>query len=56
MERFFSKSKVVMDWWMNILPMQQSPSYDDLKLNKQLDYSFLDNLTEVEIYEEYDSS
>lgn len=54
--RFFSKSKIVMDWWMDILPIQQSPSYDDKKLNKTLDYSLLDNITEVKIKEEYDSS
>ena len=53
--RFFSKSKTVMDWWMNILPMQQSPSYDDIKLNKELDYSLLDNITEVKIKDIYDS-
>lgn len=52
--RFFSKSKTVMDWWMNILPMQQSPSYDDLILNKTLDYSLLDNITDVEILDDYD--
>ncbi len=54
--RFFSKSKVVMDWWMNILPMQQSPSYDDKVLNKKLDYSLLDNITDVKIVDEYDSN
>ena len=53
--RFFSKSKTVMDWWMNILPMQQSPSYDDLVLNKSLDYSLLDNITDVKILDDYDS-
>lgn len=31
--RFFSKSDVVMDWWKNILPIQGSPSKDDLILN-----------------------
>lgn len=51
--RFFSKSKIVMDWWMNILPMQQSPSYDDNVLGKDLDYSLLNNITDVEIYDEY---
>ncbi len=54
--RFFSKSKVVMDWWMDILPMQQSPSYDDKLLNKELDYSLLDNITDVEIVPQYTSS
>lgn len=51
--RFFSKSKVVMDWWMNILPMQQSPSYDDKILDKKLDYSLLNNITDVKIHEDY---
>ena len=54
--RFFSKSKIVMDWWMNILPMQQSPSYDDKILNKPLDYSLLNNITEVKILDEYSES
>lgn len=53
--RFFSKSKTVMDWWMNILPMQQSPSYDDKLLNKKLDYSLLDNITEVKLLDSYSS-
>lgn len=51
--RFFSKSKTVMDWWMNILPMQQSPSYDDKLLNKSLDYSLLNNITDVKILDSY---
>lgn len=54
--RFFSKSKTVMDWWMNILPIQQSPSYDDKILNKNLDYSLLNNLVDFEISGKYDSS
>ncbi len=51
--RFFSKSKTVMDWWMNILPLQQSPSYDDKILNKSLDYSLLNNITEIDISKDY---
>ena len=54
--RFFSKSKTVMEWWMDILPMQQSPSYDDKILNKELDYSLLDNITDVKILDKYDSN
>ena len=54
--RFFSKSKTVMDWWMNLLPMQQSPSYDDKILKKQLDYSLLNNITDVEILDSYNVS
>jgi protoporphyrinogen oxidase len=32
--RFFSKSKRVMDWWLNIMPLQGSPSRDDLALGR----------------------
>lgn len=32
--RFFSKDQQVMDWWMNILPIQGSPSYDDKILER----------------------
>ena len=28
--RFFSKSKLVMDWWQNILPIQGHPAKDEL--------------------------
>lgn len=28
--RFFSKSKVVMDWWQHILPIQGAPAKDEL--------------------------
>lgn len=27
--RFFSKNKLIMDWWMHILPMQGAPALDD---------------------------
>jgi len=37
--RFFSKSDIVMDWWQNILPVQGSPSKDDIKLNRVLPLS-----------------
>ncbi|WP_347922320.1 NAD(P)/FAD-dependent oxidoreductase [Pontimicrobium sp. SW4] len=30
--RFFSKSKVVMDWWQHILPVQGYPSKDELDI------------------------
>ena len=30
--RFFSKSKVVMDWWQRILPIQGHPSKDELHI------------------------
>ena len=32
--RFFSKSKKIMDWWFNILPLQTKPSKDDIILNR----------------------
>lgn len=31
--RFFSKSDTVMDWWMDRMPIQGAPSYDDKQLN-----------------------
>ncbi len=33
--RFFSKSSVVMDWWNEVMPLQGSPSFDDIMLHKQ---------------------
>ncbi len=32
--RFFSKSDVVMDWWMARMPTQSAPARDDKKLDK----------------------
>ena len=32
--RFFSKSSVVMDWWNEVMPLQASPSFDDILLQK----------------------
>jgi len=32
--RFFSKDESVMKWWLNILPLQGSPSFDDELLNR----------------------
>lgn len=37
--RFFSKSSRVMDWWQNIMPLQEKPAYDDLLLNRKLPLS-----------------
>ena len=31
--RFFSKSKVVMDWWNGLMPIQGAPAYDDVLLD-----------------------
>jgi protoporphyrinogen oxidase len=33
--RFFSKSKKVTSWWLRLLPLQGSPSYDDLRLGRK---------------------
>jgi len=37
--RFFSKSDRVMNWWQNILPLQGSPSQDDLILHRDIPLS-----------------
>lgn len=37
--RFFSKSDVVMDWWADILPLQGSPSWDDLSIERPVHLS-----------------
>ena len=35
--RFFSKDDKVMDWWMKLMPIQGSPSKDNLLLDKKKD-------------------
>lgn len=37
--RFFSKSSTVMEWWNNVMPLQGSPSSDDILLHKEKAYS-----------------
>ena len=37
--RFFSKSDVVMNWWKEILPLQGSPSLDDMLFERELELS-----------------
>ena len=37
--RLFSKSQEVCDIWDEILPQQGSPSYDDIKLNRNLEWA-----------------
>ena len=37
--RFFSKSKRVMDWWINILPLQGAPAKDDIKVGREIPIS-----------------
>lgn len=34
--RFFSKDQRVMDWWQNVMPLQGSPSLDDLLLGREM--------------------
>jgi len=35
--RFFSKSEKIMNWWLNILPLQTEPSKDDILLERKID-------------------
>ncbi len=37
--RFFSKSERVMEWWLNILPLQGKPSKDDIILDRTIELS-----------------
>jgi protoporphyrinogen oxidase len=37
--RFFSKSQRVVDWWLNILPLQGKPSKDDILLDRDVEVS-----------------
>ncbi|MBZ2164606.1 NAD(P)/FAD-dependent oxidoreductase [Methanobacterium spitsbergense] len=37
--RFFSKSERVIDWWMNILPLQGAPAKDDLAVGREIPIS-----------------
>lgn len=34
--RFFSKSERVTRWWLDVLPLQGSPSFDDLALDRKV--------------------
>lgn len=36
--RFFSKSKRVMDWWFNIMPLQGAPAKDTVEKGHEIDY------------------
>ena len=33
--RFFSKNKEVMDWWMDMMPVQGAPALDDILLGRE---------------------
>ena len=35
--RFYSKSDKIMDWWLNILPLQGAPSKDDILLEREVE-------------------
>ncbi len=37
--RFFSKSKRVMDWWFNIMPVQGAPAADTEEKKHEIDYA-----------------
>ena len=37
--RFFSKDTAVMDWWQDMMPLQGSPSLDDLLLHRDVTLS-----------------
>lgn len=37
--RFFSKSSRVMNWWQNIMPLQEKPACDDVLLNRRIPLS-----------------
>ncbi|MHC4425851.1 MAG: NAD(P)/FAD-dependent oxidoreductase [Planctomycetota bacterium] len=37
--RFFSKSERVMQWWLNILPLQGAPARDDIILGRDVPFS-----------------
>lgn len=46
--RFFSKSDRVMQWWKNIMPLQGSPSKDDLILGRNIELSSAKNAPDPE--------
>ncbi len=35
--RFFSKSDTIMNWWLNLMPLQTRPSFDDVLLNRKIE-------------------
>ncbi|HRR96754.1 MAG TPA: NAD(P)-binding protein, partial [Candidatus Ratteibacteria bacterium] len=37
--RFFSKSNRVMQWWLNIIPLQGAPARDDILLGRNIPLS-----------------
>ncbi len=49
--RFFSKNDMIMNWWQNIMPLQNKPALDDilLKKNKSFNLEGLNPQTENEV-------
>ncbi|MGD0589783.1 MAG: NAD(P)/FAD-dependent oxidoreductase [Bacteroidota bacterium] len=46
--RFFSKSEKVMNWWLDILPLQGKPSIDDIILKREKEFSKIENAPDPE--------
>ncbi len=46
--RFFSKSERVMNWWLDILPLQGKPSKDDIILDRTVELSKLEGAPDPE--------
>jgi protoporphyrinogen oxidase len=48
--RFFSKSDKILQWWLNLMPLQTMPSKDDILLNRKLifPHSVIPNNPETE--------
>jgi protoporphyrinogen oxidase len=50
--RFFSKSDAVMNWWLDILPLQGSPSVDDILLSRKIPLSDLPDAPDPQKHDE----
>ena len=50
--RFYSKSDRIMDWWLNILPLQSAPSKDDKILGRKMELLSETNDADPEIKDE----
>ena len=46
--RFFSKNKAIMDWWVQMMPIQGKPAFDDILLNNT-DKPYVSNGPDPEI-------
>ena len=47
--RFFSKSEKVMNWWLDIFPLQGKPSKDDISLDRDITLSSIPTAPDPEI-------